>query len=354
MSGTTTKKKPTTTTTLSNSQKTLDNFNNAEKNLGTGAGTGSTTSTEVPGVTSTDASDVVPFTLPNQKADFTPTADLTTPATGGGTQMTFSNWMEAIHQLQGDKAALTQIQQQMKAAGYYSSKSWASYGVLDSATVDAWKQLGLDAVGSNISATTLLAAGTNAPTLVSDMQAVQEKINAAQEAADSATSSSVSLTDPNKIIQTLQTAADSMGINLTQDQLNQFANAFINGPQGEVAAETNEINQEKANDSAGAQQLEGALSDLKSGNVAAANAAEAATGPTSVATKAAPDLDAEAIATAKSINPAMYDAGQSSNLYGLLQRALSGNLQQPTTTSAPTSEAPSGGLVATTPIAGAP
>jgi hypothetical protein len=344
-----TKPKPKQT----NAQKTLDQFNKDEANLGTGVGTGTAGAGTVPGVTSTDASDVVPFTLPNQKADFTPTADLTEPATGGGTQMTFSNWMESIHQLQGDKAALTQIQTQMKAAGYYTSKTWASYGTLDSATVAAWKQLGLDAVGSNVAATSLLAAGTNAPTLVTDMQAVQGKINAAQEAADSATSSSVSLTDPNKIIQTLETAGDSMGINFTQAQLNQFANAFINGPQGEVAAETNEINQEKQNDSAGATQLQGALADLKSGNVNEANAAEAATGPTSVATKAAPDLDAEAIATAKSVNPSMYDATQSSYLYGLIQRALGGSLQQPTTPTSPTSQAASG-LIATTPIAGAP
>jgi hypothetical protein len=345
---TATKKKPT----LTKAQKTLDNFGNAESGLGATLG-GTAGTTKVPGVTTADASDIVPFTLPNQKADFTPTGNITTKTAGGGTQMTFSNWVDAIHQLQGDKAALTQIQTQMKAAGYYTSKSWSSYGTLDSATVNAWKQLGLDAVGSNITATSLLAAGENAPNLVTDMNAVQEKINAATEAADSATSSSVSLTDPNKIIQTLETAADSMGINLTQDQLNQFANAFINGPQGEVAAETNEINQEKANDSAGAKQLTTALGDLKSGNVAQANAAENATGPTSVATKAAPDLDAEAIATAKSINPAMYDATQSSDLYGLIQRALGGSLQQPTSPSSPTSQAASG-LIATTPIAGAP
>src|SRR5580704_13281907 len=144
MSGSTaTKKKPTTTTTLDSAQQTLDNFNNAESNLGTTAGGAATAGSTVPGVTAEESGDVVPFTLPNQKAEFTPAADLTTSTTGGGTQMTFANWVEAIHQLQSDKSALTQIQQQMKAAGYYNSKSWANYGTLDSATVNAWKQLGL-------------------------------------------------------------------------------------------------------------------------------------------------------------------------------------------------------------------
>ena len=353
---TTTTLAPTTTTTAPPAGSAASQLNKyaGTDGLGTPVGTAATaTTTNPPGVTAAEAAIVVPFTLVGEKPDFAAPATDETTQSGGGTTMSFDDFMNVISGLQGDKAELIKVQQQLKAGGYYTSKSWASYGTLDSATKDAWKALGEDAgsTGGLVSASSLLAAGSAAPQLVSDMQAVQEKINSAQEAGYSATSSSVDLTDPNQVKQTLQTAADSMGINLTAAQIDQFASAFS---QAQVSAEQNEVAEEKKNDLNDVSQLQGQMTDLQSGDVTLADQAAATPGPTAVATKAAPDLDAEAIATAKSINPAMYDATGSSDLYGLIQRALSGNLQQPTTPSSPTSQSASGGLIATEPLVGAP
>jgi hypothetical protein len=352
------KKVDTTTTTLSATQKQLETIEKGVETAGAGVGGGVTapgagTST-VPGVTSTDSGDIVPFTLPHSTPSVAAPAGLTTPTKAGGTQMTFSNWMEMIHKLQGDKAAITTLQNEMIDAGFYPSKSAVATGTLDSATVAAWTSLGLAAVDSTISATTILAQGQNAPQLISDMQSVQEKINSAREEAASVTTGDVSLTDPNKVKQTFATAMESMGLGTpTQAQADQFANAFINGPQGEVAAEQNEEDTVKHNELTGAGQLQGALADLQSGDVTAAQAAEGVAGPTDVATKSTPDLDAEAIASAKSIDPATYLANVSTNLYGLIQQELGGQLQQPTSPSSPTSEAAPGGII-TAPLAGAP
>ena len=76
-------------------------------------------------------------------------------------------------------------------------------------------------------------------------------------------------------------------------------------------------------------------------------------GPTAIATKAAPSLDAETMASAKSIDPSMYYATQSTDLYGMIQQMLSGGLQQPTAPSSPSNQAASGGIL-TTPLPGAP
>ena len=65
------------------------------------------------------------------------------------------------------------------------------------------------------------------------------------------------------------------------------------------------------------------------------------------------DLDAEAIAGAKAIDPSTYLANVSTNLYGMIQQELGGQLQQPTASSSPTSQSAPGGIL-TAPIAGAP
>ena len=329
----------------------------AAANAAAGAGyqPGAGTSSDVPGVTSTLAGDIVPFALPHQAPAFTPASGLTTAGADGTTSMTYSNWVEQLHQMAPHSKELIDLQNAMIDAGFYSSKTAVATGVADTRTIDAWKNLGIASIDSNISASTLLAAGQKAPSLINEMEAIQSKINLAQELATSASSSNVTLTDPNEVAQRLQAAFQSIGAGPpSKAETQKFVNAFINGPQGEVAAERNQVNAAKANDLAGANTLRSALTDIQQGNLSAGTAAANSNliGPTSVAEKAQPNLDAEAIATAKASDPAQYYANSTSYAYGILQRMLSGDMSQPTSPSSPTSLAATGGIL-TTPMAGA-
>jgi hypothetical protein len=311
-----------------------------------GAAGGSTT---VPGVTSTEANDVVPFTLPDQKAAFTPTAGLTTAGTAGGTAMSYSDWVEEIHKLVGDKATLETIQTALHGAGYLT-KSWANYGTLDTATITAWKALGTAAIDSDVSASSLIAGGLAGQNVVADLQAVQLKKNTAIEQAAAVTNSNVSLTDPNELAQHFATAMESMGEGApSQAKVNAFVSAFHDS---EVNASMNEATAEKQNYIAGAGDLSKTEADLKAGNLDAAQAAEATVGPVSVATKAAPNIDAEAIAQAQANNPAEYYANDMTYGYSLLQKMLGGDMSLPASPSSPTSLTPSGAVV-TSPLVGA-
>jgi len=312
-----------------------------------------------PGVTKSKSGALINFALPEQKTPI-PSASLlpTTTAQVGAQsmeQMTYANWMQQIANMSSDSAAVDQIQTQLKAAGYLTTKF--SPGTVDAATKRAWGLLGTDANANGISAMTLLYSGANAPLLKQDLTDVISKINTAQTMAASASSSNVTLTDPNKVAQTFATAMESMGMGTpTPAQSQQFVNAFISGPQGEIAAEANQVNAAKRNDLNGGAQLSSELQTLEKGGINAynnLNSGMGVTGPTSVATKAQPNLDAEAIASAKSIDPSMYYATQSTDLYGMIQQMLSGGLQQPTAPASPTSQAASGGIL-TTPLTGAP
>ena len=301
--------------------------------------------------------DVIRFANPNQAPEFVlPSGVAPTTAPGGATDLTGAQWMQTLHLLQDPKntSSFMKLQNELKDAGFITSSTYTPTGHVDPTTTNAWRALGEAAVNSSISASTLLAAAQNAPQLLQEMTNVHSAISKAKQSAADVTNSNITLTDPNKVAQTFATAMESMGMGTpSPEQTKQFVNAFISGPQGEIAATQNQANMQKQNILAGAGNMSAAESALQSGNLTKAQAAEAAVGPTSVATKAQPNLDAEAIASAKSIDPSMYYATQSTDLYGMIQQMLSGGLQQPTAPASPTSQAASGGIL-TTPLTGAP
>ncbi len=321
----------------------------------TGAGftTAGTTTSNVPGVTTKLAGDLLPFTAPHQTPWFNPASGTLSTTSSGSTQVSYGNWVAMIHQIKDNHTLLDRIQRSLKQAQLLPS-TWANYGVLDPATTRAWEQLGQSAIGGSEPVTSLLNSGMNEGNLGSVTHAIQDKINSAQANADAVSSVNVSLTDPNEVKQRYATAMESMGLGApTPQQADQFANAFINGPQGEIAAAQNQSAVQKENYLAGAGQLTTALHDATMGNLAGAQSAENATGPTFVATKSMPNLDAESIAAAQKSNPNQFYATGSTYLYGLLQRMLNGDMSLPTAPSSPSSMTPAGGIV-TSPIAGAP
>ena len=333
---------------------------------GAGASTATTGTTgATPGVTSTDAGDVITFSLPHQPAPFTPAPGTTTTDAAGGQQVTFQNWMESIRTLSSPAQSeeLKSLQAQLKSTGFIKTTNYVPTGTLDSTTLTAWKNFGLSLVGApqGVSASTVLAMGKNAPNTLDELQKIQAAINSARGKAAAITNNNVTLTDPNKVAQTFATAMESMGMGApTQDQTNQFVNAFINGPQGEIAATQNQVTAEKQNYMSGVGNLQSAFNQINQGNLTQGEQTAQLNGPggtimgpTTIATKAQPNLDSEAIAAAQKANPDMYYATQSSYLYGIIQKMLSGNEQQATTPSSPTSSTPSGAIL-TTPIVGAP
>ncbi len=319
-----------------------------------GASTGTSTATNLPtGVTKSDAGNIINFSLPGQKTPFTsPVAGLTpsTSTTGpaGETQTTLQNFMQQIADISGDSAQVDQVQTLLKAGGYLKGKY--SPGTVDAATKTAWRLLALDSQGTPFSAMTLLYAGANAPLLKQDLADVVTKINTAQENAASVTNSNVTLTDPNKVAQTFETAMESMGMGPpTPDQTQKFVTAFHNT---EVSATQNEAQMEKQNMLSGAGSLQTELTTLEQGGIAKYNQMNnglGVAGPVGVATKAAPNLDAEATAQAQAMNPSQYDATGSTYLYGLLQRMLGGDMTTPTSPQSPSSQTPAGGIL-TTPL----
>jgi len=331
----------------------------------TPTGTGTSTGVAKPGqdVTKTDANTIINFKLPDQKVPgqsgpgggpqyvAAATAGLTTDAQGNQ-QTTFSNYMQILADMGNDTAAIDQVQTLLKAGGYLSTKY--TPGTLDAATKSAWRAVGLDAQGTPFTAMTLLYAGQNAPLLKQDYADVVTKINTAQANAASVTNSNVTLTDPNQVAQTFATAMEATGEGTpTPDQTQKFVTAFHDA---EVSATQNEANAEKGNMLAGAGQLQTELTTLEKGGVNAynkMNSGQGVLGPAMIATKAAPNLDAEALASAKSIDPSMYDATGSTDIYGLIQQMLNGQMQQPTTPASPTSQSTPGAIL-TTPLPGAP
>lgn len=341
----------TTTTTTPASQiiKEVKKLTSNPGGFQVGAGS---TSTNIPGVTGKLAGDLLPFTLPHQLPWFqAPSGSLVTDSSGG-TQISYSAWVGLLHQIKDNPTLLERVQHSMQQAGYLP-KNWASYGTLDTATNSAWERMGQDAIGGTESATSLLNAGVSEGQLHSVLQAIQDKMNTAQMGADAVSSVNVSLTDPNEIAQKFATAMESMGLGApTQQQTEQFVNAFRNGPQGEIQAAQNQSEVQKKNYKAGVAGLEPAFQQASMGNLQAAQNLENMTGPTYVATKSMPNLDAESIAAAKSADPGMYYATGTTYLYGLIQRALSGGLQVPTSPTSPSSLT-TGGAIVTSPLSGA-
>jgi hypothetical protein len=266
--------------------------------------------------------------------------------------MTFNNWMQQIANMGADTATVDQVQTLLKAGGYLTTKY--SPGTVDAPTKAAWKALGLDSVGTPFTAMTLLYAGQNAPLLKQDLANVVTKINAAQSNAAAVTNSNITLTDPNKVRQTYETAMESMGMGApTKKQSDAFVNAFHNA---EISATENQVVAEKQNELSGSAQLEQELRVLEQGGITkynALNSGQGVVGPVSVATKAAPNLDAEATASAQNVNPAQYMATGTTYLYGILRNMLGGNMSVPTQPSSPSSQTPAGGILST-PLPGAP
>jgi hypothetical protein len=311
-----------------------------------------TTSTAVPVVPSTKGTGVVPFALPNTKLDFTPNEKFETKAPSGETSMTYQDVVQQLYELAKDPEALKQVQQQMFAAGLYTSKNWSKYGTLDKATQDAWEQLATTASESGVPMMGLLFAGKNMGRITQAMSAVQEAISSAQLKASQVQNATVDLTDPNKVAQQYAAAKEEMGEGVpSKEEVAKFVQAFINGPQGEIAAVRNEDEMAKQNELAGAGDLEQARTDLESGNLALANKAANTPGPVEIATKAMPDLDAEAMAQAKADNPAQYLATQASYMGGILNNMLSGPPSYQTRPEVPSANAP-GGAVLSTPLVG--
>jgi len=298
----------------------------------------------------------VPFELPHKPGDLPYDRALATVGAGGTVDMTGTNFVDQLKKFEADPHLLVSIQNMLYQAGYYTSKAYTPSGTVDAATINAWKQLGDDASGSGIPASVLLAAGKQRQTLLSDMQAVRLKINTAEEQAAAVTNSNVTLTDPNKVAQSFESAMEAYGEGPpSPEQTQAFVHAFINGPQGEIAAVQNEVDTEKRNYLAGAGDLQGELHQLQSGVTSGFTQDTTQglqPGPTFVATKAMPDLDSEAMAAAKANNPGQYYATGASYLYGLLNQALYGAPSYQTHPEVPSAEATSGGMV-TSPIAGA-
>lgn len=377
---TTTTAPPTTTTTAPASstltpaeQATIAAITKQDGATGGGisvAGASPTgTSTYVPGTTTRDAGSIITFTLPHQAPPSSLSAavdgeanpaysSLTTKDAAGGLQMTYAQFQQLPRALQTDPAELKQLQAQLISAGFMSPNAPPS-GTFDTATQTAWSRFGqaLISAPSGVSATTILAMGSQAGPALQELKDIQSKINSAREQAAAATNSNVTLTDANKVAQTFANAMESMGMGAPSQQLtDQFVQNFHNA---EVGATVDQVNAQKQNLVGSVGSLTTAYNDVNQGMYQQGSNIAAGLGPNDVyasspmiATKAAPNLDAEAIASAKAQDPSMYYASRSADYYGLLQKMLSGNLQQETTPVSPTSQTASGAIV-TTPLAGA-
>ena len=377
---TTTTAPPTTTTTLPASstltpaeQATIAAITKQDGATGGGisvAGASPTASTTyVPGTTTRDAGAIITFTLPHQappsslagvtNGSANPAYQgLTTKDSAGGLQMTLSQFQQLPRALQTDPAELKQLQSELISAGFMSKTAPPS-GTFDTATQSAWTRFAdaLIAAPPGVSATTILALGQQAGPALQEMSDIQSKINSAREQAAAATNSNVNLTDANKVAQTFANAMESMGMGAPSQQLtDQFVQNFHNA---EVGATVNEVNAQKQNLVGSVGSLTTAYNDVNQGMYQQGSNIAAGLGPNdvyasapSIATKAAPNLDAEAIAAAKAQNPSMYYASRSADYYGMLQQMLGGDLSQPTTPVSPTSQTATGAIV-TTPLAGA-
>ncbi len=316
-----------------------------QQGAGFQAGSVGAAATGVPGVSSKLAGDLLPFTAPHQLPWFNPTSGTLTTTSSGATQVSYSNFVDMIHQIKDNPTLLERIQRSLKQAGLLSS-TWANYGTLDKATTSAWEQLGQSAIGGTSPVTSLLNSGMSEGNLGTVLKGLQQRANTAQANANAASNVNVNLTDRNDIAQKFASAMESMGMGAPSAAMTKhFVDSFAGA---EVSAAQNQSQVQKTNELSAAGDMTGAIQQATLGNIAGAKAAESAIGPTFVATKAAPNLDAEAIASAKAANPGMYFANQTSYLYGMIQDLLSGNEQVPTAPSSPTSM-PTVGAIVTAP-----
>ena len=360
MSPKTKTKDTTTTSTTPNLDNVLGGINNlnaggALAGVGAAAGLGSSTATI--GVPTTQAGDTFTFSDQAHKGQLGLPASvdklLTTDAAGNET-ITYAGAVQLLRLVQGNRKLISEIQSDLVSAGYIPASTKVSYGTLDSTTANGWKRLITDVIGTKIPMTTLLSQGAQAPLLVHYVNSLQGNLANMERNATQVTNSNVNLTDPNEVAQRYAGAMESLGLGApSQAQTAKFVDAFIHGPQGEVAASVNEVRTQKGNDASSVAGIQQALTLATQGNLSGAQRANLSStvGPVNVATKAAPNLDAEAMAAAKASNPGAYYAQGASEAYGILQEMMGGSIQMPTSATPPSAQG-LGGAIVTAPLQG--
>ena len=348
---------PTTTTTTPNLDNVLGGINQmnaggALSGVGTAAGLGSQ-NTPI-GVPSTQAGDTFIFSDQAHKGQLglPAAADklLTTDAAGNET-ITYAGAVQLLHLIQGNRKLVSEIQSDLVSSGYIPASTKVGYGTLDTSTIDGWKRLVTDVIGTKIPMTTLLSQGQQAPNLVNYVYSLQGSINSAQRAATQVTNSNVNLTDANEVAQRYAGAMESMGLGApSKAQTEKFVKAFTSA---EVGATVNEAQAQKSNEISSVSSLQQALREATQGNLTGAQQAQMSNrpGPVNIATKAAPNLDAEAMASAKASNPGAYYAQGASEAYGILQEMMGGSIQMPTSATPPSAQG-LGGAIVTAPLQG--
>ncbi|MDE2022283.1 MAG: hypothetical protein KGI71_05235 [Patescibacteria group bacterium] len=361
--------------------------------LGSGGGSsfGGTAGSNTPGVPSTQAGDIINFAMPNQLSDLTiPSTAPKQTGTNGTVQMTYAQAVQLLHDYQGTPE-LDKIQQMLHNAGYLKGTK-IPYGTLDKSTLDAWKQALLDTYNANqslgningqpVTVMTLLAGG--GPQFVSEITAVETKYQAAMNAAATASAPMLTMQDPNQIAQAFASAMESIGAGApSKQQVAHFVTAFQTA---EKSAVQDAYATQKGDYLSEASQLQNQLQGLTNGQyttqtvpgqpipeplghpppagappvgpptqvtVPNPNAFNPAlgVGPTTVATKAMPNLDAEAMAAAKNSNPGQYYASQVSYYGNIIHDMLDGNLTGQSAPIAPSQSAPAGAIL-TSPVGG--
>lgn len=321
----------------------------ASEGTNAGFGGGTTAGSTYPGVSSTLANDVINFALPNQLKDVTIPKGITTTSSGDVTQMTYEQAVEFIHQIQGTPL-LTTLQQELHNSGYLTGDKIA-YGTLDAKTITAWKQLLTDSVTANNATQSLtgkpmtvmgLLATNQGSNFISTLQALETKSQAAQNAAATVSAPILNLQDPNQVAQAFASAYEALGLGAPpKEAVAKFVDAFHSA---EVGAEQNAYTAQKSDYLAGAAQDQSQLTQLVDGQHGNPTPAQSM-GPVDVATKAMPNLDAEAMAAAKNANPGQYYATQASYYGEMIHNLLAGNLGGQTSPTAPSQTAPGGAIV---------
>ncbi len=383
-------KKTTTTTAPPNFNQVLAGIKQLGQTSPLGGILGGAANTQMPGVPTTQGADVVTWQSSGQNPSLSLTPamqKLLTTDSSGNQQISYNSAVQLLHLAANDRSLLVEIQNDLKTAGFITASQKVAFGTLDKTTLNAWKQAVTDAIGTNTPITKLLTTNSAATQYIPETTALQSKYQTALDAAASVQAPMLTLTDPNKVAQSYATAMESMGEGApSKEQVAKFVTAFHNA---EVSAVQDAYTAQKSDymqgantdltqlktleggpptaptpapmpvDAAGQQTLRppepvnpGAL-DLYNRQLAQYDNTMNQQGPVTVAQKAMPNLDAEAIAAAQSSNPGQYYATGSTYLYGLLQRMLSGDMTLPTSPTSPTTLTPGGGIV-TSPIAGAP
>jgi hypothetical protein len=382
-------KTPTTTTTAPDFNAVLNGIKQLSGSSPLGGIVGSTGGTSMPGVPTSQGGDVVTWQSAGQNSGLTLTPDmekLLTTATGGDKQITYNAAVQLLHMAAADRPLLVEIQNDLKSAGFIPASQKVAFGTLDKNTLNGWKQLITDSVGTSTPISHLLTMNNAVAKYIPETYALQSKYQTALNAAASVQAPMLTMTDPNKIAQTFATAMESMGEGApSKEQTAKFVTAFHNAEvsavQDAYSTQKNDYMQGANTDLTQLQALQNGVptppnptmpqpgqtgygaatqpfvqpgaQDVYNRQLGSFDNTMSQGGPVTVAQKATPNLDAEAIAAAQKANPGQYYATGSTYLYGLLQRMLNGDMTLPTSASSPTSMTPAGGIV-TSPIAGAP